>query len=255
MTSHVERGFGESLVLIPPLGGTAALFETQLQEFSRHFRVIAVTLSGNGDAAPLDVDDPAIIDTHAREIASLLADLEVRRAHIAGVGYGGAVAQRFALDHPAAVRRLVLCDTWGDTTTRTPAEKALSLAIRSSSLAYRALPRGLLAAAVQNTYLRWPAAGRALAEQMRSARLPELRAQFQAYTSIRYAPELRRLTCPTLCLVGDAAPWLVALARRLAMTIPDARLEVLKNSYEPSHLCQPGLFNEAVRRFLSRPAN
>lgn len=254
MTNHVERGFGESVVFIPPLGSTAAVFEAQLQEFSRDFRTIAVTLRGNGDAAPLDLDDPEIIRTHAGEIADLLGELSIRRAHIVGVGYGGAVAQRFALDHPAAVRRLVLCDTWGDTATRTPIEKALSLAIRSSSLAYRAIPRNIIAAAVLNTYVRWPAAGRVLAAQMRTARLPELRAQFAAYTSIRYAAELRQLTCPTLCLAGDAAFWLVALARRLAMTIPDARLEIIKNALEPSHLCQPGLFNEAVRRFISRPA-
>lgn len=253
MISHVERGFGESVVFIPPLGGTAALFQAQLQEFSRDFRTIAVTLRGNGDTESLEVDDPDVIRTHAQEIATLLQELSVRRAHIVGVGYGGAVAQRFALDHPAAVRRLVLCDTWGDTATRTPVEKALALVIRSSSLAYRAIPRSVLAAAMLNTYVRWPAAGRALADQMRTARIPELRAQFAAYTSVRYAAELRHLTCPTLCLAGDAAPWLVALARRLAMTIPDARLEILKNALEPSSLTQPELFNEAVRRFVSRP--
>lgn len=255
MTTHVERGFGESLVLIPPLGGTAALFETQLAEFSRDYRTIAVTLTGNGDAADLDSPVEEIIRAQANDIAMLLRDLAVRRAHIVGVGYGGAVAQRFALDHPASVRRLVLCDTWGDTTARTPAEKALALAIRSSSLAYRALPRKFLAGATLNTYVRWPAAGKVLADHMRSARLGELRQQFRAYTSIRFATELRTLTCPTLCLVGDSAPWLVALGKRLAMTIPDARLDILKNAYEPSHLTQPALFNEAVRRFLAKPSS
>ncbi|HHV22932.1 MAG TPA: alpha/beta fold hydrolase [Propionibacterium sp.] len=255
MTTHVERGFGESLVFIPPLGGTAALFADQLQEFSRDFRTITVTLLGNGDTGPLDVDTPDIIGLHAGDIVNLLGDLEVRRAHIVGVGYGGAVAQRFAIDHPASVRRLVLCDTWGDTTARTPVEKALALTIRSSSLAYRAFPRSILAAATLNSYLRWPAAGRVLAEQMRSARIGELRAQFRAYTHLNHATELRALTCPTLCLAGDTAPWLVTLARRLAMTIPDARLEVIKNAFEPSHLTQPALFNEAVRRFLTRPTD
>lgn len=251
--TYVERGFGESIVLIPPLGGTAGLFDHQLTEFSRDFRTIAVTLTGNGDTEPLDTPVDQVLRAHANEIAVLLGELAIRRAHIVGVGYGGAVAQRFALDHPAAVRRLVLCDTWGDTTARTPAEKVLAAAIKSSSLAYKAVPRTLLAAATRNAYLRWPAAGHLLADQMRNARIAELRLQFQAYTSIHYAAELRTLTCPTLCLAGDFAPWLVALARRLAMTIPDARLEILKNSYEPSHLCQPALFNEAVRRFVDRP--
>ncbi len=129
----------------------------------------------------------------------------------------------------------------------------MALAVRSSGVAYRVVPRAALVAAVRNSYLRWPAAGRVLAEQLRTARLPELRLQFSAYTQIHNAQALRTLTCPTLCLAGDAAPWLVALARRLAMTIPDSRLEILHNAFEPSHLTQPALFNEAVRRFLSRP--
>lgn len=254
MTTHVERGFGESLVLIPPLGGTAALFDAQVSEFSRDFRTIAVTLPGNGDAGELDAPVNQVIRTQAKAVIGLLGELSIRRAHLVGVGYGGAVAQQFALDHPALVRRLVLCDTWGDTTTHTPAEKAVALAVRSSGLAYRVVPRPGLVAAVRNSYLRWPAAGRVLAEQMQSARLPELRLQFSAYTQIHNARALRHLTCPTLCMAGDAAPWLVALARRLAMTIPDSRLEILRNAFEPSHLTQPALFNETVRRFLSRPS-
>lgn len=252
MITHVERGFGESLVFLPPLGGTAAIFDTQVAEFSPYFRTIAVTLPGNGDTTELDTPVDEVIRAQSNAVLVLLGELAIRRAHLVGVGYGGAVAQQFALDYPALVRRLVLCDTWGDTTTRTPIEKALALAVRSSGLAYRAVPRSALVAAVRNSYLRWPEAGRILAEQMRTARLPELELQHRAYTRIRNARALRALTCPTLCLAGDAAPWLVALARRLAMTIPDARLEVLRNAFEPSHLTQPALFNEAVRRFVSR---
>lgn len=254
MTNHVERGFGESLVFLPPLGGTAAIFETQVAEFSRDFRTIAVTLPGNGDATELDAPVDEVIRAQANAVVGLLGELSIRRAHVVGVGFGGAVAQQFALDHPALVRRLVLCDTWGDTTARTPVEKVLALAIRGSGLAYRAIPRPLLVAAVRNSYLRWPEAGRILAEQMQTARLPELDLQHRAYTRIRNAQALRSLSCPTLCMAGDAAPWLVALARRLAMIIPDARLQILRNAFEPSHLTQPALFNDAVRAFVSRPS-
>lgn len=253
MTTHLDRGFGESLVFLPPLGGTAAIFETQVAEFSRDFRTIAVTLPGNGDATELDAPVDEVIRAQANAVVALLGELSVRRAHVVGVGFGGAVAQQFALDHPALVRRLVLCDTWGDTTTRTPLEKALALAIRSGGLAYRAIPRPLLVAAVRSSYLRWPEAGQILADQMQNARLPELELQHRAYTRVRNAQALRALSCPTLCLAGDAAPWLVVLAQRLAMMIPDARLEILRNAFEPSHLTQPTLFNDAVRSFVSSP--
>ncbi|NNG20941.1 alpha/beta fold hydrolase [Naumannella sp. ID2617S] len=250
MTTHQEAGFGRSIVFIPPLGGTADLFSNQLAEFKTDHRCIAVTLRGNGDTEPLDVPVGEVVRSHAAEVVRLLEGLGVPRAHVVGVGYGGAVAQQLAIEYPMKVRSLVLTDTWAELTPNTPADQLVAAALRTTPLAYR-LPRKLLVGSVLNQYLPWPEAAHRLAEQMRTARLPELALQHRSYTSVRYAADLHRVQLPALVLAGERARHLVSLGRQLSRLLPQGRLETIPHSLEPTNLCQPALFNEAVRRFLT----
>ncbi|MEW5981193.1 MAG: alpha/beta fold hydrolase [Acidobacteriota bacterium] len=54
---------------------------------------------------------PYSMEQHADDLAGLLVALEIPAAHIAGISYGGEVAQAFALRHPPATRSLFLADT------------------------------------------------------------------------------------------------------------------------------------------------
>ncbi|OYO00531.1 hypothetical protein CGZ95_07775 [Enemella evansiae] len=250
MTTHEEAGFGRSIVFLPPLGGTAAFFADQLAAFTPDHRSIAVTLSGNGDAGPLDVPVSEVVRTHAAEVVRLLERLGVPRAHLVGVGYGGAVAQQLALEHPQLLRSLILADTWAELTPNNPADHLIAAALRTAPLTYK-LPRSLQVGSVLNNYLRWPAVGQRLAEQLRAADLASLELQHRAYLRIRYATAMRGVNLPSLVLAGDQARHLVGLGRQLAAQIPDARFETIAGSIEPSNLVQPELFNEAVRRFVT----
>lgn len=250
MTTHEEAGFGRSIVFLPPLGGTASLFADQLAAFAPDHRSIAVTLSGNGEADPLDVPVTEVLRTHAAEVVRLLERLGVPRAHLVGVGYGGAVAQQFALEYPQLLRSLVLVDSWAELTPNNPADHLIAAALRTAPLSYK-LPRTLLVGSVLNGYLRWPGVGVRLAEQLRHADLAQLELQHRAYLRIRYARALRGVNLPALVLAGDQARHLVGLGRQLAAQIPDARFETIAGSVEPSNLVQPALFNDAVRRFVT----
>jgi pimeloyl-ACP methyl ester carboxylesterase len=56
-------------------------------------------------------DEPYSMPVHADDLAGLLDALSVPSAHIAGISYGGEVAQAFALAYPHRVRSLFLADT------------------------------------------------------------------------------------------------------------------------------------------------
>lgn len=56
-------------------------------------------------------DGPYSMEQHADDLASLLGALGIPAAHIAGISYGGEVAQAFALRHTSTVRSLFLADT------------------------------------------------------------------------------------------------------------------------------------------------
>ena len=80
----------------------------QTPALATHYRVLHTTAAGKGSRI---IRMARHMDQHASDLAELLAALDVDRAHIAGISYGGEVAQTFALAHPSRVRSLILCDT------------------------------------------------------------------------------------------------------------------------------------------------
>ncbi|MFZ9653289.1 MAG: 3-oxoadipate enol-lactonase [Steroidobacteraceae bacterium] len=106
------RNHAPALVLLHPLGASAAVFESQRAEFERSFRVIALDMAGHG-ASVLHQGAP-----RSRSLADLADDalavldaLGIQRAHWCGVSIGGMIALHIAATAPQRVLRLVLANT------------------------------------------------------------------------------------------------------------------------------------------------
>jgi pimeloyl-ACP methyl ester carboxylesterase len=99
----------------PPLvllhGGVVGItmFGPNLAALAEHRRVIAVELQGHGHTA--DIDRPLRCELMADDIAALLKQLGIARAHVLGYSLGACVALQFVIRHPELVRRLVLVST------------------------------------------------------------------------------------------------------------------------------------------------
>ena len=86
---------------------TSWIFQTA--SLSKHYRVLQYDCRGQGGS-----DNPQesfSMDTHADDLSALLSALEIERAHIAGISYGGEVSQAFVLKYPDRVKSLILIDT------------------------------------------------------------------------------------------------------------------------------------------------
>lgn len=250
MIHHVEQGFGESIVFLPVIGGTERMFTHQLEHFGRDHRAIAVTLRGNGRSPGLDVPVGEVIRAQANDLVVLLGELGITRAHLVGTLYGGAVAMRFAIDHPHLVRSLTLVDTWADAAGRTPSEKLMNLSAAVTPATYR-LPGTLLASAVAAPYVpRWPEAASVMSSFVRDRR-PEQALQQRAQNRVAFTRELRGLSVPSLGLAGDGAPWMVTMLRRTMDAIPGSRFATVPQAYHPANLTAPDAFNERLRDFLA----
>jgi len=81
----------------------------QTPALAKHYRVLQYDCRGQGQSDHPDI--AYTMDAHAADLAGLLDALHVERAHIAGISYGGEVAQAFALQYPARTRSLILADT------------------------------------------------------------------------------------------------------------------------------------------------
>jgi len=105
-----ERGSGPALLLVHGLLVTGEMFESVLEPFARHYRVIVPDLRGHGRSSALP--PPYTVAQLAADLARLLEHLGVAASAVLGYSQGGAVAQQLALDHPERCQRLVLACTY-----------------------------------------------------------------------------------------------------------------------------------------------
>ncbi len=103
-------GDREDLVMVHGLAANMAFWYFKYaSELSREFRVTVYDLRGHGrsEMTPSGYTPSAQAD----DLARLLDQLGIRRAHFLAHSFGGVVALRFALKFPTRVRSLVLADT------------------------------------------------------------------------------------------------------------------------------------------------
>ena len=99
---HIETtGSGPNLVLLHGWGMSGAVWQPIVKSLSKLFTLHIVDLPGMGLSRPTE-------PYHLHIIAEKVAEMLPANADIVGWSWGGQVAMRIAIDHPDAVRRLVL---------------------------------------------------------------------------------------------------------------------------------------------------
>jgi len=114
VTMHYdEQGSGDPLILIPYLAADHACYAFQVPEYAKHFTCISVDLRGTGASdAPGGAYTTA---TLADDIAALMRELGIARAHVAGLSLGAAIGLWLAAKHPEKVASLSVHGGWTKT--------------------------------------------------------------------------------------------------------------------------------------------
>ena len=108
--SYVVYGEGTPLLLIHGIPVWGYLWKDCVEMLSQHFRLIIPDLVGYGYSDQRDCFDRSI-EVQSHIIAKLLEYLDVEDLFVAGHDIGGAVAQRFVVDHAAIVQKWALIDS------------------------------------------------------------------------------------------------------------------------------------------------
>ena len=108
--SYVVHGEGTPLLLIHGIPVWGYLWKDCIETLSQRFQLIIPDLVGYGYSDQRDCFDRSI-KVQSYIISRLLADLDVKDLFVAGHDIGGAVAQRFVVDHAAIVRKWALIDS------------------------------------------------------------------------------------------------------------------------------------------------
>ncbi|MDB5967283.1 MAG: 3-oxoadipate enol-lactonase [Polaromonas sp.] len=238
-----------AVVLIHALATHSELWAFQVPAWAMHLRVIRVDLPGHG-LSPMLEGVRSLAD-FAREIATVLDDLDVNRAALVGLSLGGMVAQAFALAYPARTSALVLAHTSARTdpavqqiwARRIEQFRDEGLAAQVPSILERWMPRSF--AESSPLTLEW------IASQIRSTRPEGYQASIEAIQQLDHLDRLKHITAPALVIAGEvdaAAP--PATAALMAERLPDARLVVLPGVAHLGNVQQPVLFTETAGSFL-----
>jgi pimeloyl-ACP methyl ester carboxylesterase len=115
-TNYLEAGSGEETVVLIHGSGPGvtsyANWRLVIPALAENFRVVAPDMVGFGFSdRPEDVKYS--LDTWANQAVGLMDTLGIRKAHLVGNSFGGAIALRMATKHPDRVGKLVLMGSMG----------------------------------------------------------------------------------------------------------------------------------------------
>jgi pimeloyl-ACP methyl ester carboxylesterase len=187
---------------------------------------------------------------YAECLAGLIDALGLGPAHVAGLSWGGTVAQELYRHHPELVGTLILADTYAGWKGSLPEDE---VRIRVEGV------RQMLAAPVAEFDPTLPglfagdppAESVALMEEMDTDVRPEsMRTAVLVMAEVDQRDLLPRIAVPTLLIWGELdARSPLGVARQFEQAIPDTKLVVIPGAGHVSNLERPGLFNDVVREF------
>jgi 2-hydroxy-6-oxonona-2,4-dienedioate hydrolase len=124
-TRVLEAGTGDPLVIMHGTGGHLEAFVPNLRALAARHRVILYDYPGHGWTTHTTRD--LEIADYMSHLVGLLDALEIDSTHLSGESLGGWVALKFAAQHPARVRSLILNTPGGTMATPEVMERIRSL--------------------------------------------------------------------------------------------------------------------------------
>ncbi|HEV7586288.1 MAG TPA: alpha/beta hydrolase [Solirubrobacteraceae bacterium] len=264
--SYRELGTGEPIVLVHGLLANGELWRDVAPRLAADFRVIVPDWPLGSQKTPLDRGADLSPSGLARLIADFLSALELENVTLVGNDTGGAICQLVAIEHPERVGRLVLtpCDAYENFLP--PAFRPLQLLARipgsvyliAQSLRLPGAQRLPLAYgwlmkrgddALTDAWLEPARTSRAIRREIASIlkgissrhtlQAAERFGEFEKPVLIAWAPEDRFFK--------------LRYAERMAAAFPQARLELIEDSYTFVSLDQPERTAELIAAFAREP--
>ncbi|WNE99530.1 alpha/beta fold hydrolase [Streptomyces luomodiensis] len=238
---------GPVLVLGPSLGTTWHMWDRQIPELSRHWRVLRFDLPGHGGAPAHPAH--SVADLAARLLATL-DELGIERFGYAGCSIGGAIGAELALRQPQRVGSLALVSASPRFGTA-DSFRQRGVVVRTNGLdpIARATPERWFTpafAAAQPAIVDWAV------QMVRTTDPGCYIAACEALAAFDIRAELSRIGIPTLVVAGaedQVTP--AADARVLVAGIADARLALVPGASHLTPVEQPAAVTDLLVRHFS----
>ena len=200
-----QDGSGAPLVLLAGYGCDLTQWAAVRPRLRERHRLLLIDHRGVGRSeCP---DGPWTIEDMADDVASLLGELGLLRAHVLGHSLGAAVAQTLAVRHATSVDKLVLCSPPLRLPPRTGAALRALWRMRERGVAPELLAEGLLPWIFSSGFLSVPQNIQAVVQMMVAAPFPQTLAgqtrQLEALEGFDSHAWFREIARPTLVVTGE----------------------------------------------------
>lgn len=241
------------VVMSHSLGASLSMWDQQVPPLAKNYRVLRYDARGHGASeAP---GDAYSMDDLVGDVQALLHALDISRVHFVGLSMGGMVGQLFALEYPAMVASLVLCDTTSRVTEPNPPTDTWDKRIqdiRSSGI------EGIVEPALQRQFTApYREAQPAMMDRMRKI-IRQTSPQgymgcIHALKTVYTTHRLEEIQVPTLVIVGDQdkiTP--IAAAQKIHDRVKGSELLIIPSASHLSNVEQAEVFNGAITAFLGK---
>jgi pimeloyl-ACP methyl ester carboxylesterase len=246
-------GEGPPIVLVHGAAADARMWRPQLAALAGEFTVVAWDEPGAGRSS--DVPADFVLADYADCLAALLEALDLGRAHVVGLSWGGTVALELYRHRPELAASLILVDTYAGWKGSLPEDEVQARVegfrkmLAAPDHLFDPTPPGLFAADPPPEVV-------SLMEAMAAdVRRESMRTTLPLMAEADQRDLLSRIAVPTLLIWGELdarAP--LTVAHQFETAVPDATLVVIPGAGHMSNLEQPERFNQAVREFCRAQA-
>ncbi len=236
------------LVFLNSLGTDLRAWDGVIPYVADRFTILRYDKRGHGlsDCPP----GPYTLEDHADDLLGLLDQLALPPAILIGVSVGGMIALQVALQQPARVRALVLCDTGAKIGTADFWTERIN-AVRTKGL--EAMAPAILSRWFSSSFAQQqPAAYCGYGNLLKRTPVEGYVATCAALRDADLREAVKTLQTPALVLCGDedlATP--PALGRELAATLPQARFALVPQAGHIPAIEQPATLVAQITQFLA----
>lgn len=250
---YEEHGSGFPLVLVAGLGGVGSYWNAQLEEFSKHYRVIIHDHRGTGKSSRSKI--AYSVEKMASDTLELMDILAIEKAHFVGHSTGAAVAQILAVEHPDRLDKIVMASAWtkADGFFRRCFEVRRELLLKSGPQAYvKATPIFLH----PSWWIRDHIDALEKAESEVYGSNPDvdiMNSRIDALLNFDWTDRLHMIRNDVLVLgVRDDHLTPAYFSEELARAIPNSTLQVMEDGAHAASQTVPHEFNKIVLEYLQK---
>ena len=246
--AYERVGEGPPLVFVHGAASDARGWQPQLAALADEFAVVAWDEPGAGRSS--DLPAGFNLADYANCLATLIEALELGPAHVAGLSWGGTIAQELYRLHPGLLATLILAGGYAGWKGSLPEEEVdarvegVRQMLEAPAEDFDPTLPGLFAGDPPPEFV-------ALLEEIAADVRPRsLGMELFEMAEVDQRDLLPRIAVPTLLIWGELdARSPLRVARQFEQAIPNTELVVIPDCGHVSNLERPEAFNQAVREF------